>query len=158
MTLQGRHVLFALLGFFGLVALVNGVMIYFAVADFPGLETDHAYRRGLGHNDVLAAAATQAARGWTTDITYRRPAGRDLRIRLSVRDARAVPVTLIAAEASLRRPVHDRSDLRAPLQADGDGGYSARFADVPSGQWRLSIVGSAGDGAPYRAESRLWLR
>ena len=43
----GWTVLITLLGFFGVIFAVNGVMIYAALSTLSGTETDSAYQAGL---------------------------------------------------------------------------------------------------------------
>ena len=43
--IEGRHVLLALLGFFGFMLLANGIFLYYAVGTFNGFETTDAYRK-----------------------------------------------------------------------------------------------------------------
>jgi len=61
--IEGRHVLMALIGFFGVMFLVNGIFVYFAVATFSGGDTSDPYRKGLHYNETLQAADRQAERG-----------------------------------------------------------------------------------------------
>ena len=68
--LTGRHVLIALVAFFGVMLIANGIFVYFAVATFSGGDTSNAYRKGLDYNETLAAAERQAERGWHSEIAY----------------------------------------------------------------------------------------
>ena len=68
--LKGRHVLMVLCGFFGVMFVVNGIFVYFAVATFSGGDTSDPYRKGLHYNETLTADERQAERGWRTDIAY----------------------------------------------------------------------------------------
>ena len=43
----GWTVLFALLGFFGVIFAVNGLMVYEALSTLSGVDTDSAYQAGL---------------------------------------------------------------------------------------------------------------
>ena len=48
--LTGRHVLYMILGFFGVVLLANVVFVYLAMDTFTGLATEGAYVKGLSYN------------------------------------------------------------------------------------------------------------
>ena len=63
--LRGRHVLWAFLGFFATVFVVNGAMIYSAVSTHSGLVANEPYRKGLHYNERIAADERQARLGWT---------------------------------------------------------------------------------------------
>jgi nitrogen fixation protein FixH len=62
--LTGRMVFFSLLGFFGVVFVVNGVMIHEALSTFGGLETKSSYKAGRMFEQEVAMAKAQDARQW----------------------------------------------------------------------------------------------
>lgn len=157
MTISGRHVAIGLVAFFGFVSLVNGVMIYFAVDQFPGLETTDSYRRGLAYNDVLKNAEVLDRRGWVTSIEHFSDGESGLVISLAVKENNGRPARISDVVGTLKRPVHDSADQIQVFRFSESGLYQARFSDVDAGQWRLSIVAQTADGDQYRAESRLWL-
>ena len=68
--LRGRHVLLGLVGFFGLIFLVNGIFAYYAIATFGGGDTSDPYRKGLNYNETVAEAARDAELGWKAQLTY----------------------------------------------------------------------------------------
>ena len=94
--LTGRHVLIAILAFFGVIFAVNGVMTYIALDSFSGLATEDAYRKGLRYNEQIAAADAQAAKGWRVDVDYRERSGR---ISLTVRDKDELPLRSLQVTA-----------------------------------------------------------
>ena len=59
--IKGKHVLFAMLSFFGVILVVNGVFTYFALSTFTGVSTDDAYRRGRAYNQTIEAAMEDQA-------------------------------------------------------------------------------------------------
>ncbi|MFW5680782.1 MAG: FixH family protein, partial [Pseudomonadota bacterium] len=61
---KSRWIPWAFVAFFGVVFLVNGVMVYFAVTTFAGVERRDAFKRAQSYNEVLAEARAQAALGW----------------------------------------------------------------------------------------------
>ena len=79
--LKGRHVLMVLCGFFGVMFIVNGFFVYFALSTFSGGDTSDPYRKGLHYNEMLAADERQAERGLADGgrpMTPRRTASREL--------------------------------------------------------------------------------
>ena len=52
----GWTVLITLLGFFGVIFAVNGVMIYAALSTLSGTDTDSAYQAGLQYEQEVAQA------------------------------------------------------------------------------------------------------
>src|SRR5215208_2215468 len=65
--LTGRMVLAMLLGFFGLVMVVNVVMVRAAITTFGGVDTPSSYQAGLHFKAEEAAAAAQDALHWRVD-------------------------------------------------------------------------------------------
>ena len=51
-VLKGHHVLFWLMGFFGLMFVVNGVFLWAALSSFPGEDVRHSYLQGLQYNQT----------------------------------------------------------------------------------------------------------
>ena len=68
----GRHMLFAMLAFFGVIIAVNLTMAAFATKSWTGLVVKNSYVASQAFNRELEQAKVQAARGWTGDITYRK--------------------------------------------------------------------------------------
>ena len=51
--ITGRMVFFGLVAFFGLIAAVNGVFMFYALDTFPGLTTEDSYKKGIVYNRTL---------------------------------------------------------------------------------------------------------
>ena len=60
----GKHFLIFIVSFFVVIIAANGMMAYFAIDTFSGLETDDAYRKGRDYNRTLELAQKQAELGW----------------------------------------------------------------------------------------------
>ena len=58
-TDRSRWIPYAFLGFFAVVLLANGAMIWLAFATWTGLETEGAYQKGLAYNRTLAETEAQ---------------------------------------------------------------------------------------------------
>ena len=154
--IEGRHVLMGLIGFFGVMFLVNGIFVYFAVATFSGGDTSDPYRKGLHYNETLEAQERQAERGWQTEVDYDDKAGRLL---LSFLDKTAEPVTGLRVDATLSRPATDREDRAVDLAEVSQGIYAADIELAP-GLWVISIASSEGGAAHdnvYRFKRRLFV-
>ena len=102
--LKGRHVLMALIAFFGIMLIANGIFVYFAVATFSGGDTSNAYRKGLNYNETLAAAERQAARGWQTQLAYDDTAGRLLAQRTRQGGGAGHRAAVSTLRSAARRP------------------------------------------------------
>ena len=154
--LKGHHVLMALVGFFGVMLIVNAIFVYLALATFSGGDTSNAYRKGLDYNETLAAAERLAARGWQTEIGYDDQAGR---LSVSVRDRAGAPVTGLGLAAAFSRPATDKEDRAVGLTEAEPGVYAAEIRLTP-GVWVISLAPSAESDPStpaYRLKHRLFV-
>lgn len=152
-----RFIPWMFVGGFAIVIAVNGTLIYFAQSSFSGLETEHAYERGLNYNQALEAAAAQDALGWHGQITLTEAAGGQYDLSVQFADRQAMPIDNLAVEAHLRRPSNAGMDLSVPLQRRGNGRYAAAIALPAPGQWDVRIV--ARDGAlSWQESERLFVK
>jgi len=154
--IAGRHVLWGLIGFFGVIFAVNALFVYVAEETFSGGDTSDPYRRGLNYNATLRAAERQAERGWQTDVAYDDKTGR---LELSFLDKSALPITGLGIKATLSRPATDREDRRVAMVETSPGVYAANVTLAP-GLWVLSVASrkaGAGHGTAYRLKRRLFV-
>jgi nitrogen fixation protein FixH len=150
--IDGRHVLWALIGFFGVMFIVNAIFVYAAVTTFSGGDTSDPYRKGLNYNETLKADERQAERGWRTDIAYDE---KTRRLELSFLDKNAAPVTGLTINGKLSRPATDREDRHVVLAETSQGIYTATVELAP-GLWVLSAASRKG-GSLYRLKRRLFV-
>ncbi len=153
---HGRHVLGAFLGFFAAIFVMNGVLIYWAVATNSGLVANEPYRKGLAYNERIAADERQARLGWTDKLEVTR----DGTVALVLTDSAGQPVCGLKVEAVLGRPATNRADLRLALSEVAPGRYRAQTAPPGPGSWLVTLEAHTGAGAGepvYRKRKRLWL-
>jgi nitrogen fixation protein FixH len=150
--LKGRHVLLTLIGFFGVMLIVNGIFVYYAITTFGGGDTSNPYQKGLHYNDTIAEAARQSERGWTATLAYA-----DGRIALKLKDRQDQPVRGVRLEGSIGRAVTDSQDRNVELKEVDPGSYVAAI-DLGPGQWVVQLQSEelAASGDPYyRMKQRL---
>jgi nitrogen fixation protein FixH len=156
--LTGRTVLIYLLAFFGLVFVMNGVMIKLAIDTLPGTEVDSAYAASLSYNAEIRASHDQDARGWRVVGNVQRGPDGVAAIRVEARDARNVPLTGVAFAARLMRPADRRGDRAVDLSEREAGLYSGRASDVAPGQWDLVLEATNGTERLFLSRNRLTLQ
>ena len=144
----GRHMLFAMLAFFGVIIIVNLTMAAFATRSWTGLVVKNSYVASQDFNRELEQAKLQAARGWTGDITYREGS-----VVLSLTDKAGQPVVLDTSIVRIGRPAFEQADHRVVMVHQGSGIYHAKDALDP-GIWQVSVRGTSSQG-DYRLDSRL---
>jgi nitrogen fixation protein FixH len=136
----------AFVAFFGVVVVVNGIMITVGFMTWPGLETENAYQRGLAYERRVAAAEAQAALGWTVDVDLTREgAGRAMvELRLRNRHGHVMPDAKVRAR--FVRPTSEGHDFEVELPHYRDGRYRRQVELPLAGQWevRTTIEDRAG--------------
>ncbi len=152
----GRTVLVWLVAFFGIVALVNGVMIRAAVSTFGGLETESSDQAGLAFAHEAADARAQDARHWRVDarLSPVRDGATDL--VLDARDAAGQPLRGLAAMARLVHPADQRDDHVVALRETGPGEFRGS-ATAAAGQWDLVLELARGGNRVFRSKNRVLL-
>ncbi len=154
--LKGSHVLLTFLMFFGIIFVVNGSLIYNAIATHGGLVANEPYRKGLHYNERIAAGVRQAQLAWNEEVALRRDG--KLTIALAGSDGKAV--TGLALKAVVGRPASNREDQALALKEMSPGHYEVQASALESGAWLLTFEAYASAAAAdpvYRARRRLWL-
>ncbi len=156
--LTGRHVLFALFGFFGMMLVANGIFVYYALETFHGVDDPNAYQDGLSYNQRIEAERRQDALGWSHALTLSDGG----RVMLTFNDKAGNPVSGLTVAGTLGRPVDDSFTHKLALKESGTGVYSARIEGLGAGTWIVSLEASKlrGEGSEtlYRIKERLWLK
>lgn len=135
-----RWIPWSLASIFAAFLLANGIMIYFAVATWTGIGTEHAYERGLAYNRTLAAARDQEALGWQV-VAEVRPLGQgEARVEVALSDRDGHPVAARRVRARLERPTHEGYDREAELRDLGGGHFSGTISLPLPGQWDLKVL------------------
>lgn len=150
-VIKGRHVLFALLGFFAVIIAVNLVFIIMAVRTFSGEEVSRSYMQGLEYNQVIEARRAQAELGWQAGVNLA-----DGEVLVEISRPGGSPVSGLFLEGSLRHPADTELDRALAFREREAGLYVAQAADLPDGQWILTAR-VEGD-RPFEMEHRLWRR
>lgn len=147
----GRHLLFILLGFFGVIFAVNFTMAYFANSSWTGLVVPNSYIASQEFNGKAADAAAQIARGWTYDLAV--SGGR---VSFVLRTETGAPVTARAVTVTFKRPVTDREDATVPLALDKSG-WTASHA-LADGAWIAVVDAEIGEDKPWRETLRFTVK
>ncbi len=155
--ITGRHVLYILLGFFGVIFAANGALAWLAFDSWTGLVVDKPYERGLKYDQVLQDAAAQKALGWSVDGKFEALGQNRGRIYVVVRDKSGRPISGLNVTGILHRPTLAGFDKEIALSAK-DEGYGVEFVAAKAGQWDLKLEAVNAAGERHRYEQRLWLK
>jgi nitrogen fixation protein FixH len=155
--LTGRMVLLCLIGFFGVVFGVNGIMIHEALSTFGGVDTDSAYQAGQKFEQDVAMAKAQDARQWHVDAKVAPAPDGSRRIDVAARDAAGRPLRGLALTAVFERPIDRRLDRSVDVTEDSPGQFHGS-AEIPAGQWDLVIELSRQGDRLFRSRNRVVLK
>jgi nitrogen fixation protein FixH len=155
--LTGRHVLFCLLGFFGVVFAVNAVLVKAATSTFGGVETSSSYKAGLMFEQDVARAERQDDLHWQVGGKIARDKAGEAVLDISARDAKGIPLTGITAQARLAHPADERLDHMIALDRTNAGLFHGE-AQAQPGQWELIVDLYRDETRVFRSRSRVTLR
>lgn len=151
----GRLVLFVLLGFFGVIFVVNYVFVYYALHSFRGVVTESSYEAGRQYKSELDTAAAQAMRQWKVDVHSERTPTGVVEIDADFADKSGAPIGGLAVSASLVDPLSDRDDHTFTLNPAGGGHYRGETSNVAPGRWSMSILARKGNEQLFRSDNPL---
>lgn len=137
----------------GLVVVVNGALVYFALGTRSAVIGKSPYEEGRHYAERLAERDAQAGQNWQVSAGY---VG-DLhggRIDIDLRDAAGKPIDGAQVVVRVGRPVGNLPADRVALQQQGQGHYSAAYTVTSAGQWDLAID-IAGVGLGFASEKRI---
>lgn len=151
----GRFVLVCLIGFFVLVAAVNGAMLRFALKTFPGVDAENAYKAGLAFNSQISAAEEQTRRNWHVDVGIS-PRGNGVQLDIRVHPSEGRLPGRLALIGKLAHPVARSRDIALEANELSPGRFVVPL-DVESGQWQLELAINDGSTVMFRSTNRLFI-
>jgi len=155
--LTGRAVLLWLVGFFGVVFAVNGVLVQAATSTFRGMETSSSYKAGLLFQADIESAERQDALHWQVDGKLARDRAGEAVIDIIARDAKGVALSGLTAVVHFAHPADAGLDRTVTLQSTGPGAFHGAAQAAP-GQWELIVDLLHGEDRQFRSRSRVTLR
>jgi nitrogen fixation protein FixH len=153
--LKGRHVLFWLLGFFGLMFTVNGIFLFHAITSFPGEDVKKSYLQGLSYNETLAKRAEQANLGWHMAMGVDGD-----RLVVQILDRNGTPLSGRSVAAEVRRRATTGEDREFNLTPRSNGTYEVNVSGLQMGQWEIKayVWGENGDDLVFVARKLVTIR
>jgi nitrogen fixation protein FixH len=130
-----RWIPWYIVGFFVVVAILDGIFVYVATSTHTGVITRESYERGLAYNETVEAAEKSAALGWKSTLDL--VAGSDLMFVLN--DKAGAPLSGATVTARMVRPTQDGHDFELPLEETAAGEYRAPVTFPLDGLWDVRI-------------------
>lgn len=155
--ITGRHVFYAIFGFFLTVTAVDAFMIYKALSTFGGIETQDAYRKGLQYNQRIEAEKVQRALGWTEETKLD---GERQELTVFIKDRDQKGVDGLQVTVLMTRPATNREDQMVQLMPVGSGRYSGKVRSLAEGTWiavlKAQKASAHGEDILYQSKVRVW--
>lgn len=148
----GRHMLMAMLGFFGVIVTVNVVMAVSASTTWTGLVVPNSYVASQEFQAKQDAAVRQRALGWHAELAFA-----DGRISLTVVDGAGLAIELGKVTLQVNRPVGGHDDQQLVLARSERGAYEAPL-QLASGVWELNVTAAETPEGPFALHERLVVR
>ncbi|MDG1021253.1 MAG: FixH family protein [Emcibacteraceae bacterium] len=134
----GKRILAWFIGFFLVVFTASGIMTYFALNTWTGLETEDSYVKGLNYNKEIENARVQNESVWNVSIAQM-PETVDGRFEVQItRPDESFPPTQV--KATFIRTVIEGYDQEVTLSHLGNGLYGAPVKLPLIGQWDVLVV------------------
>ena len=139
---------------FAVVIVVNGVMMWLAIASFSGLYSDHARDHGVTYNRVIAEQKARDSLGWKVATSWQ---PESQRLGVSLANADGSPLAGARVSVELVRPAEKHAPIDVDLTDLGDGRFGARI-DLPMhGSWDLDIAVES-HGQHFAVTKRVFLQ
>ena len=138
--------LVSLLGFFGVVLVVNLTMAYFAETTWTGLVVENSYVASQEYNGFIAAERRQEKLGWDAKFSHDA-----VGLVFKVADGDGAPVTGLKVIVTMGRPTHEGEDRVVALSETRPGFYAADLA-LPAGLWAAKLIATGNNGIEWRRD------
>ena len=148
----GRHMLGAMVAFFGVIVAVNLTMASFAMQSWTGLVVQNSYVASQEFNDRAKAGRARAALGWQGELAYSNG-----RLRYTLAHDNGSAVALTDVQVALGRPAYEADDTTIELAPTGDGGFGSNV-ELGDGQWIVRVSAEAGLAEPWLDIRRIHVR
>jgi len=146
--ITGRMVLFWILAFFGVIFMVNGAFVYFALDSWPGLTTDKAYEQGRDYNQTLAGAAVQNALGWSSHVEFTAESDHHV-FRVTLKDHEGNLISGLVVHVTFKRPVGDERVILKAIPEVAKGDYETPVTLPLAGRWYALVEAEMDDGVNF---------
>jgi nitrogen fixation protein FixH len=155
--LTGRHVLYMLFGFFGVIFIANIILVYKAVSTFNGAEAN-AYSQGIHYNERIAFQKRQNELHWSHKVEF----GDNDVVRVVFTDKANAPVPGLLLTGDIGRPASSRFTQQLAFKESEPGIYVASPKALEHGNWIVSLNASKGQETSrkpvYRLKERICLK
>lgn len=155
--LSGWHVLAGFLAFFLTIFTANGIMTYYALGTWQGVQTEDAYVKGLNYNRQIEQARLQQKSRWRISLSELPKAQTGERIIVSLSHP-TFDKDIISVKSEFVRPVERGYDFEVTLTHEGNQRYAAPVTFPFKGNWKVRITTIFADGSEIYVTDRMEIR
>lgn len=148
----GKHMLFTMVAFFGVIITVNLVMARFAITTWSGLVVPNTYVASQEFNGKAAESRAISALGYRIELI---PEVDGLSIAFTDSDGNAAEADHMMA--TLRRPVGTHQDREMVLVQTSPGVYHAE-GELAEGQWIATVTATRRGETLYKRAQRFQVK
>jgi len=145
--LRNRYLWLVFPAMFAVVLAANVVLVYFALASWPGLAYENPSERGRKFNQVLQAEEKAHGLGWKFTLRYV-----DHSVEVRIVDASGAALDDLGLTGTLVRPLGGIADTRLAFGTVAPGVYRAPVDLVAPGQWEVRVAATRGEARAHEAQ------
>ncbi|MEM9330889.1 MAG: FixH family protein [Pseudomonadota bacterium] len=146
----GRHMLFSMIGFFGVIIAVNFTMAYLAKGSWTGLVVKNSYVASQHFNEGLEKAEAQRRAGLSSSLAYARG-----KLLLELKTGDAFIPNAYELVADIGRPAYEQEDQTLSFAGAGAHAYVLDI-NLDPGVWQVTVR-SQTSGFAYRRDARIFV-
>lgn len=147
---SGKHMLAAMVSFFGVIIVVNFTMAMLASGSWTGLVVKNSYVASQKFNESLSNAKAQQHAGYRSDVSYN---DGQLLIVLKEKSESVLSVSDLTVE--IGRPAFEQADRIHTLKSGTNDAFRL-MVELDPGVWALKIFGEI-EGNKYRRDIRMFV-
>lgn len=155
MKITGKHVFLMVAGFFLIIFVANGFLVYYALDSWSGLETENPYQKGVAYNQDIARARAQEKSGLSVAVKVTPQAERVMGVKVTALDKAGQPLSGKKLVLTFFRPAKEGFDQTPRIYENSPGVYSGQAQLPLAGIWDLKLEISDGDKQLYQSKSRI---
>jgi nitrogen fixation protein FixH len=142
----------AFIGFFLVVFLANGIMIWSALGTWRGLQTESPWQKEAAYKGIVNPEAAREGPDWDVGLDVTQAGSRVAEVAVTLRDAAGKPLEANSVEVGFIRPTNEDYDTLARLRPQGRGTYAGRVELPLAGLWEVRIAVERGQESVHTSQ------
>ncbi len=153
-TKQKSLIPWMIVGFFVVLAMVDGFFVYKALSTHTGVRVENSYEKGLAYNKTLANFEEQKQRGWQAQVDVAPLGARKATLTFTLRDKEKKMIEGADVNVKFVRPTREDFDNEMQLEETGAGIYQLTTQFPLVGVWDV-FISAQKDATPFNMKKRI---